>query len=122
MVFDVTERSRVAAVRAAREARDVAAALARELAVSPATLSAVENGHTLLTVDRLQQIADLLDVPPAWLLSGDLAAALPVASVSAGDWRSFDGIAIDSSWRPPGSSSAGGSTPPVCARWRPRRP
>ena len=44
----------------------------------------------------MQQIADLLDVPPARLLSGDLAAAPPVASVSAGDWRSFDGIAIDS--------------------------
>jgi AcrR family transcriptional regulator len=97
-VFDVTERSGVgAAVRAAREARGTSLrALAGELAVSPATLSAVENGHTPLTVDRLQQIADLLDVPAARLLSGDVPAASPAASVSAGDWRSFDGIAIDS--------------------------
>jgi AcrR family transcriptional regulator len=97
-VFDVTERSGVgAAVRAAREARGTSLrALAGELAVSPATLSAVENGHTPLTVDRFQQIADLLDVPAARLLSGDVPAASPAASVSAGDWRSFDGIAIDS--------------------------
>jgi AcrR family transcriptional regulator len=97
-VFDVTERSGVgAAVRAAREARGTSLrALAGDLAVSPATLSAVENGHTPLTVDRLRQIADLLDVPAARLLSGDVPAASPAASVSAGDWRSFDGIAIDS--------------------------
>ncbi|MCW2843047.1 MAG: yfiR, partial [Nocardioides sp.] len=71
---------------------------AAALGVSPATLSAVENGHTPLTVERLQQIADLLGVPAARLLRTGSAAA-PAAPAAASsthrDWRSFEGMELD---------------------------
>jgi AcrR family transcriptional regulator/transcriptional regulator with XRE-family HTH domain len=50
-----------AQVRAARAARGVSLrGLARALQVSPATLSQIENGHTGLSVNRLNGIADAL--------------------------------------------------------------
>ncbi len=101
ILFSVTEQDEKVgrAVRSAREARGrTLRATALELVVSPATLSAVERGRTPLTVDRLQQIATLLDVPAARLLAGE-ETALPTAELvrdaGAGDWRDFSGIETD---------------------------
>jgi AcrR family transcriptional regulator/transcriptional regulator with XRE-family HTH domain len=101
-LFSVTEQSDVGeAVRSARRARGISLrTLATQLAVSPATLSAVENGRTPLTVSRLQQIADRLEVPAVDLLRGGSrpVVASVVASVvprSTSDWRDFSSISMD---------------------------
>lgn len=49
--------------------------LAGQLAVSPATLSAIENGHTGLSSVRLAQLAALLEVPAEELLTSSPATA-----------------------------------------------
>jgi AcrR family transcriptional regulator/transcriptional regulator with XRE-family HTH domain len=97
-MFSVTEQQVIGgAVRSARLARGLSLrTLAARLGVSPATLSAVENGRSPLTVARLQQIADLLEVPAAGLLRGDTRSAAPPAVPSrAGDWRDFSSISLD---------------------------
>jgi AcrR family transcriptional regulator/transcriptional regulator with XRE-family HTH domain len=101
-VFGVTEQDqRVGrAVRSAREAAErTLRGTAADLGVSPATLSAVEHGKTPLTVDRLQRLATLLDVPAARLLAGE---ETPTSSTLAAagradehDWRDFSGIEGD---------------------------
>lgn len=87
------------AVRSAREARGhTLRGTAAELGVSPATLSAVEHGRTPLTVERLQQLADLLGVPAARLLAGEETSVPVAVAVGAGahrDWRDFSGIEMD---------------------------
>ncbi|MFB9315797.1 TetR family transcriptional regulator [Nocardioides plantarum] len=82
-------------------------ALAGRLGVSPATLSAVENGRTPLTVTRLHRIAELLDTTAPDLLSGPAgssgSAAIPQVPASRGAtpegrrgaWRDFSTISID---------------------------
>ncbi len=89
-----------AAVRRARAARGLSLrALAARLALSPATLSAVENGKVAITVDRLTAIAEALDTPVEQLLRGrpaeaDDAAATPT-SPAAGAWREFAPLDLD---------------------------
>src|SRR5680860_815219 len=64
-----TMRTAGDAVRRVRGARDVSLRqLAHRVGVSPATMSAIETGKTGLTVRRLHQIADALDVPATDLL------------------------------------------------------
>ena len=73
-------------------------ALAGQLQVSPATLSAVENGRTPLTVARLHRIAELLDTAAPDLLRGEVRAAPPAAGVPEGGpgaWRDFSTISMD---------------------------
>lgn len=88
-----------AAVRAARMARGLSLReVARRLGVSPATLSALENGHTGLSVNRLAELAEVLGVPAHELLSG--SAAPPdeqgrSATTPAGDWRTFGPLDTD---------------------------
>ncbi|MDT0200459.1 TetR family transcriptional regulator [Nocardioides sp. AE5] len=79
-----------AAVRRARLARGLSLrALAGQLGVSPATLSAVENGRTPLSVPRLQRIAELLEVTPGQLLRAELPVAPAPVDPAPSDWRSF---------------------------------
>ena len=84
-----------ASIRAAREARGISLrALAAELGVSPATMSAVETGRTPLTVRRMQRIADLLDVPAARLLRGEVTSPAAGAPVGPGAWRHYDDLSL----------------------------
>jgi AcrR family transcriptional regulator/plasmid maintenance system antidote protein VapI len=97
-MFSMAEQADVGrAVRGRRRERGLSLrALAGQLGVSPATLSAVENGRTPLTVARLHQIADLLDTSAADLLRGEApvtAAAAP--EEGRGAWRDFSTISMD---------------------------
>src|SRR5436305_7241075 len=63
------------AIRAARVAAGLSLrALAQSINVSPATVSAIENGKTGLSVARLQDVAAVLGVRPTRLLSSDDSA------------------------------------------------
>lgn len=84
------------ALRSAREARGLSLRRAASaVEVSPATLSAIELGRTPITVERLQRLAELLDVPAARLLAGEATsrASEPTAA-RLRDWRDFSGIQI----------------------------
>lgn len=84
-----------AAVRAARKQAGVTLRrLAADIGVSVGTMSAIENGKVGLTVERLQQIARSLDVPPGRLLA---PPAEPVAAAppGTGDWRYFGPLDLD---------------------------
>ena len=103
-----------ASIRRLRTARGVSLrVLAGGLGVSPATLSAVENGHTGVSAVRVAAIADLLGVPVARVFDPDgrggpgpgvlvapvavpLAApvAVPVDAVP-GDWRRYGPLELD---------------------------
>lgn len=85
------------AIRRARLARGLSLrGLAYRVGVSPATMSAWENGHTSITVPRLQEIARMLDVPASGLLSGEIGATPPpligVPSEGEKDWRRYDDL------------------------------
>ena len=77
--------------------------LARAIEVSPATLSAVENGHTAVTVDRLLRIAGVLRVDPAELLPTVSAGSRPSRQPRAAftrpppevTWRDFPALDLD---------------------------
>lgn len=75
--------------------------LASRVGVSPATVSAVENGRTGLSVARLHQFAAALDVPAAALVQDretTVAPALPAAptvAAATGRWRDFAPLPID---------------------------
>ncbi|MET0467808.1 MAG: TetR family transcriptional regulator [Aeromicrobium sp.] len=66
--------------------------LAARLGLSAATISAIENGHTGVSTDRLGDIADTLGVSAGSLLSP--AGALPPPAPDAG-WRTFRPLDID---------------------------
>jgi len=78
-------------------------ALAAAIEVSPATLSAIENGHTALTVDRLLRIATALRASPADLLPAARPGspgprrprAAPTAPVPATTWKDFPALDLD---------------------------
>ncbi|MEU2031090.1 TetR family transcriptional regulator [Nocardia amamiensis] len=90
-------------VRRARTAAGVSLReLARKIDVSAGTLSAIENGKTPLTVDRLDRIAAELGVSTVDILSARLTAAADATDLSparsAGDgqtWRSFEPLVFD---------------------------
>lgn len=93
------------AIRAARRARGLTVrALAQRLGVSAATVSAVENGKTGISVTRLQECARVLGVTPAQILAGTVPAAATgpfhagrgeSTGVADGDWRIFPPLALD---------------------------
>lgn len=87
-------------MRRAREDRGLSLrALAGRLGVSPATLSAVENGRTPVTVDRLRRIADLLGTSAADLVSGGPTPDPTPGRVEPAEgpraWRDFSTIRMD---------------------------
>src|SRR5690606_25400188 len=98
-VFSVTEQIG-AAVRRARSSRGLSLrALAARLDLSPATLSAIENGKVTITVDRLAAIAHTLDIAVEQLIRGmpaeaEDAVAAPT-SPGVGGWREFAPLDLD---------------------------
>ncbi len=90
-------------VRRARTAAGVSLReLARNIGVSPGTLSAIENGKTPLTVGRLDRIAAELGVATVDILATRLPSVADAAGSSAarstGDgqtWRAFDPLVLD---------------------------
>lgn len=90
------------AVRRQRVARDVSVrGLARRVGVSPATISAIENGKTGLSVQRLHQIAEALGVPAAWFIEDPRTSTQPKSATPSspvlptGNWREFAPLPID---------------------------
>lgn len=92
------------AIRAARRARGLTVRdLAQRLRVSPATVSAIENGKTGVSVTRLQECAALLGVTAAQILSGTIPAPAPspedLRAEARGsghrDWRTFPPLVLD---------------------------
>src|SRR5260370_41927317 len=82
------------AVRQLRAARGVSVrGLAARVGVSPATISAIENGKTGISVQRLHQIAMALAVPAAWLVEDPAALTQPRSAtpssvqLATGSWR-----------------------------------
>ena len=98
---------RVAIGRRIRELRSARGLTLREvavlLAVSPATLSAIENGRTGVSSERVARLAEALDVPVHHVFAGAdevLSASAVVASSrlpgpAAGDWRHFPPLRLD---------------------------
>jgi AcrR family transcriptional regulator/DNA-binding XRE family transcriptional regulator len=91
------------AVRRVRVAREVSVRrLAERVGVSPATISAIENGKTGISVQRLHQIAVALGVPAASFIEDRTTStqppnATPSAAVLPTDnWRMFAPLPIDS--------------------------
>ncbi|MFD1814828.1 TetR family transcriptional regulator [Rhodococcus gannanensis] len=96
-----------AAIRAARaEAGLTVRDLARRLGVSPATVSAVENGRTGVSVDRIRDIADALGTTAARLLGEQVEPAprhdppravtdTAVDRPAGAHWRDFPPLEID---------------------------
>lgn len=107
---DPAAAHRVALGRTIRELRTSRGTTLRELAarleVSPATLSAVENGRTGVSSERLARIAVLLDVTVQRIFDGaageDAGDTPPAGSGSprstgaeSADWRSFPPLSLD---------------------------
>lgn len=86
-------------IRSTREAKGLTLrALAAEVGVSPATLSAIERGHTRVGADRLAALGWALDVVPDELLRPGPGAVERDGSQSpaaGGHWRDFDDLAMD---------------------------
>ena len=89
------------AVRQLRAARGVSVrGLAARIGVSPATISAIENGKTGVSVQRLHQIATALAVPAASLVEAPAAPTQPrngpsSVQLATGSWRDFAPLPID---------------------------
>lgn len=63
-------------------------------------MSAIENGKVSLTIDRLQQIAHTLDMPPAHLLTPVTTTPEPAGPPAAtSDWRQFADLDLDPALR-----------------------
>ncbi len=106
LVDVVTLRLRVGlSIRAAGERRGLSLrAFAVRIAVSPGTLSALENGATTLSVDRLLHIAEELEVSPQQLLEpfagpGDGRTSERELVPTGEDWRRFDELTVDPALR-----------------------
>ncbi|QIX25551.1 TetR family transcriptional regulator [Nocardioides sp. JQ2195] len=88
------------AVRSARLAQGISLrSLAGLLELSPATMSAIENDRTPLTVPRLQRIAELVDVPVARLARGERTVPARSAggsrpAVETREWRRYDELVL----------------------------
>jgi len=92
-------------IRRLRTARGVSLrALAAGLGVSPATLSAVENGHTGVSAVRVAAIADLLGVPVARVFDPDgrggpgpgvLVRTATAPPPAPDDWRGYGPLQLD---------------------------
>jgi len=90
------------AVRQLRAARGVSVrGLAARIGVSPATISAIENGKTGISVQRLHQIATALAVPAAALVEAPATPGQPrnagpsSVELATGNWREFVPLPID---------------------------
>ncbi|OBF37431.1 transcriptional regulator [Mycolicibacterium peregrinum] len=93
MTSDAAER-----IRALRMARGWSMrTLAKRLDISPATVCAIENGSTGLSLARLTQFAETFDVTPADLLQP--TGVHPPSDVSVAEesvhWRTFDPLNLD---------------------------
>ncbi|WP_225060172.1 TetR family transcriptional regulator [Nocardia sp. alder85J] len=86
-----------AAIRAARRAAGLTVReLAQRVGVSAATVSAVENDRTGVSVARLRAFATALGVPVTRLLTApDDPAGAPAAPALADDWRHFAPLTLD---------------------------
>jgi len=83
-------------LRGARASRGLSLrTLAAQLDVSPATLSAVENGRTGLTAVRLTRVAELLDVPVEQLLVRTAPLRRPQLPSSVSRWREFGPLVLE---------------------------
>jgi AcrR family transcriptional regulator/transcriptional regulator with XRE-family HTH domain len=96
----VASRAVVAArIRDVRRRRGWSARrLATHIGVSAATISAIENGRTGVSTDRLAAIADALSVSPGALLSpaGTPAPGAPaLGRPEPSPWRTFDPLDLD---------------------------
>jgi AcrR family transcriptional regulator len=75
--------------------------LAEQVGVSPATISAIENGKTGISVQRLHQIAVALGVPAASLVEYPTTSTqrrnvtLSSIELPTGNWREFAPLPID---------------------------
>ncbi|MCD9197942.1 TetR family transcriptional regulator [Aeromicrobium wangtongii] len=97
-----SEEHRTALGRAVREIRAsrgrTLRGLADALAISPATLSAIENGKTGVSSERIARIADELDVPVHRIFSTaeDVSEQpRPSAGAARADWRVFAPLQLD---------------------------
>lgn len=81
-------------IRTHREQRQVSLReMARRLDVSPATLSALENGRTAVSVRRMFAVSEVLDISIADLLDEHGPAGerrLPVSVGTAARWREYE--------------------------------
>lgn len=89
------------AVRRLRAARGISVReLAARVGVSPATISAIENGKTGISIQRLHQIATALAVPAASLVEDPPAPTQPrnagpsSVQLGTGNWRDFAPLPI----------------------------
>ncbi|WP_298441247.1 TetR family transcriptional regulator [Gordonia sp. (in: high G+C Gram-positive bacteria)] len=83
-------------VRGLRRERGVTLrSLAARVGISPGTLSAIENGKVAVTLDRLGQLADALDVVPAALIEPPAVAAPVPSEPLDGDWTEFAALDLD---------------------------
>ena len=114
---DPTVQSRLALGRTVRQLRAsrrlTLRALAGQLGVSPATVSAIENGRTKISAERIARLAEVFGVPvqrmfaagddgPPSLRSDDRARPLAVGPSSdrrsgpgTPDWRSYPPLRLD---------------------------
>lgn len=81
------------AIRDARLARGLSLrSMAGSLHLSPATLSTLETGRSPITVERLQQIATLLNVSTDRLLHGETGIVPTGPEPPERDWHRFEAI------------------------------
>ena len=111
-IVDASGNDRQAAGTRVRQARTAAGLSLRETArrirVSPATLSAIENGSTGISIPRLRALAAELGTTAAWLIGEQHPAPAPGRGLRAwhrtepvseegtpGAWREFPPLRID---------------------------
>ncbi|MGU3502350.1 helix-turn-helix domain-containing protein [Mycobacterium sp. C31M] len=94
MTYDCGPRIRSTRREVGLSAREVA----ERMRLSPATISAIENGKTAVSVARLVRFAEVFDVPVEQLLPSAATRNDCVASADhrpVGDWRSFPPLDLD---------------------------